>query len=259
MDTQIALGALSAYGYSIFQVSRGSLHLYFDTAAMLITIILLGGYVESLSRDKVTHGITELYQMARQKVRLLREGVERWAALDAVEAGEEFAVMQDERIPVDGRVVSGAARIDESFITGESRPIKRSAGEDVAAGGLLLEGDLVLRATSKGSESSLNQIVNLLQEALSRKNRVELIADRITRWLVPAVLTISAGTAAFLLLHRNYGFDEFHAQGCYGAGDYLPVCTWDRGAPCKGGLSGYGTVKGHSDTGSFRAGDNKGP
>jgi heavy metal translocating P-type ATPase len=208
MDTLIALGSLSAYGYSLFQLSRGSLHLYFDTAAMLITIVLLGTYVENHAREKVTHGITELYQLARQKVRLLREGVERWVVSDGVEAGEEFVVKKGERIPVDGRIISGVAHIDESFLTGESRPVKRSAGDDVAAGGVVLEGGLFLQARSRGSDSSINQIVNLLQEALSRKNRIELIADRITRWLVPGVLLLAAVTAACLLLWGHSSLDE---------------------------------------------------
>jgi len=208
MDALIALGALSAYGYSVVQMSRGSLHVYFDTAAMLITIVLLGRYVETHSRGKVTREITALFQLTSQKVRVLREGVERWVASAAVEPGEEFAVEQGERIPVDGRILAGPGHMDESFLTGESRPVKRIAGDDVLAGGLLLEGHLILKASSKGSESSLNQIVDLLQQALTRKNRVELAADRIMGWLIPAVLFLATGTAAYLLLDGHASLDE---------------------------------------------------
>jgi len=208
MDLLIALGSLSAYGYSLFQLFRGGLHVYFDTAAMLITIVLLGTYVEIRSRDRVTRGIAELDHLAVQKVRLLKEGAERWAASAVVEVGEAFRVEKGERIPVDGRIVSGAAYVDESFLTGESRPVKRSAGDEAAAGGLLLEGDLTLQSTSRGSESSIHQVINLLQEGLARKNRQELIADRLTRWLVPAILLLAAGTAAFLFYGRQLALNE---------------------------------------------------
>jgi Cu2+-exporting ATPase/Cu+-exporting ATPase len=198
MDTLIASGSLSAYLYSLVGLARGSLHLYFDTSAMLITLVLLGRYIELRARDRVAGGMTELYRLARQKARLATKGPERWVVSEAVKAGDECLVKKNERIPVDGRIISGRAVLDESFLTGESRPVKRSAGDRVMAGGLVLEGEAVISAVSAGPESSLAQMVNLMQEALSRKNPVELIADRITKRLVPAVMLLA--TATFLYL-----------------------------------------------------------
>jgi heavy metal translocating P-type ATPase len=205
MDTLISVGSLSAYGYRLLQLSRGSLHVYFDTAAMLITLVLLGRAIENSARDKVTRGIHELYGLARHKVRLLKEGVERWVAPEAVEAGDAFGAVKGERISVDGIILSGRARVDESFLTGEPRPVKKSVGDKVMAGSRILEGDLLLRAACHGTQSSISRMTALLQEALSRKDPVENMADRITLRLVPAILVLAGGTALVLALTGSPG------------------------------------------------------
>jgi heavy metal translocating P-type ATPase len=198
MDTLIAAGALAAYFYSIIQVASGSLQIYFDTASMLITLVLLGRYIESRAREKVSRGLKELYELAGQKVHLLGEGAERWASPQTVLPGTEFLVFAGERSPLDGRVTSGRARMDESILTGESRPVTKDVGDEVMGGTLLLEKELKLKATRTGLESSLGQMIKLIQEALSKKNPFELRSDRIMRWFVPAVLALAAGTALYL-------------------------------------------------------------
>ncbi|MEW6667786.1 MAG: heavy metal translocating P-type ATPase [Thermodesulfobacteriota bacterium] len=205
MDTLISVGSLSAYGYSLFQMSKGSLHVYFDTAAMLITLVLIGRSIENHARERVTRGIHELYGLARQKVRLLREGVERWVASEAVEAGDTFGARKGERVSVDGIILNGQARLDESFLTGEPRPVKKSEGDTVLAGSLILEGDLLLRAASHGAQSSISRMMALLQEALDRKNPAENLADRISPRLVSAVLALAGGTALVLGLTGSPG------------------------------------------------------
>jgi heavy metal translocating P-type ATPase len=227
MDTLISVGALAAYFYSIVQMARGSLHLYFDTTSMLITLVLLGKYVETHARERVSAGITDLYKLANQKVRLFTPtptlppqgggnsaggglaegGKERWAPSKDVKAGDEFLVFAGERIPLDGQIISGHGTVDESILTGESRPIKKRLGEEVKGGVLLLDGQLALRTTRVGQESSLGQMVTLMQEALSRKNPVELLADRITRWFVPIIFVI-AGVVAIFLWRSNSSLDE---------------------------------------------------
>ena len=234
MDTLISAGALAAYFYSIVQMARGSLHLYFDTASMLITLVLLGKYVETHARERVSAGITDLYKLANQKVRLFTPtptlpyqgggdlpcgvssatpqsegegGKERWVPSKDVKSGDEFLVFAEERIPLDGQIISGHGTVDESILTGESRPIKKKPGEEVRGGVLLLDGQLTLRTTRVGQESSLGQMITLMQEALSKKNPVELLADRITRWFVPIIFAI-AGVVALSLWRSNSSLDE---------------------------------------------------
>ncbi len=199
MDTLIAAGVLSAYFYSVVAMLGGSLHVYFDTASMLVTLVLLGRFIETRAKEKISGAITALFHAASGKVRISKDGREIWTASDKVSRGDLFLVFPGERIPVDGRIVSGEAVVDESIITGESRPVKKGPGADVSAGSLLLDGEAKFEAVCPGNESSLSQIITLIQEALSTKNRFELLADRLTKVLVPAVLALSASILIFLL------------------------------------------------------------
>jgi heavy metal translocating P-type ATPase len=217
MDTLIAVGSLAAYCYSFVQLLRGSLHLYFDTGSMLITIVLVGRYIESHARDRVSRGITDLYHLAHQKVRLVirnadecggggdhagegggEGGKERWVSSEALNPGDLFVVLAGERVPLDGRVIAGRGILDESVLTGEARPVKKSPGDDVMAGALLQEGEIRVQTTRVGRESSLGQMISLMQDALAGKNPAELMADRVTRWFVPGILLVAAVTCLVL-------------------------------------------------------------
>ena len=227
MDSLISIGALAAYSYSLVQLARGSIHLYFDTPAMIITFVLLGKYIETHARERVLAGITDLYELAHQKVRIFtptlplpRQGEEelagggwaqgekeRWVPLEEVKPGDDFLVLAGERAPLDGQVLSGQGEMDESILTGEARPVKKQPGDEVMGGVLLLAGELKIRTTRIGRESSLGQMITLMQEALSKKNPAELLADRITRWFVPAILVI-AGLTTFYLWLSQVSLDE---------------------------------------------------
>lgn len=207
MDTLIAVGTLAAYFYSVVRMLGGSLHLYFDTASMLVTLALLGKYIEMQARERASRGIDELYELTGSKVRVSKEGAERWAPSDTVQPGEEFLVLEGERIPIDGRIIEGSANLDESVLTGESRPVKKSVGDEASGGSLLLDGELRLRATRTGTDSSISRMAALMQEALTRKNPIELLADRITRRLVPVVLLLAALTALYLITWRSFAPD----------------------------------------------------
>ena len=200
MDMLISVGALAAYFFSIIQIVKGSHHVYFDTASMLITLVLLGRYIETNAREKVSRGVKDLEELANQKVRLSGEGRERWASPDKVAPGEEFLVLVGERVPLDGRITSGRTKVDESILTGESRPVTKDVGDEVMGGTLLLEKKLRLKATRAAREGALGQMIELVQEALSKKNPFELLSDRIMRWFVPAVLALASGTAFCLWL-----------------------------------------------------------
>jgi heavy metal translocating P-type ATPase len=212
MDTLVALGALSAYFYSVAMMSKGSLHLYFDTSAMLVTLVLLGKYVEKEARDRASRGMTMLCNLSVGKVRFVRGGNEIWVSSAKANPGDEFLVRSGERIPLDGSVVSGHADLDESILTGESRPVRRSPGGTVLGGSLVLDGCLRLCATRVAAESGVNQLVALMHHALNNQNPIELLADRITRWLVPATICMAAATVAYLF-SQGFSLDEAMLRG----------------------------------------------
>jgi heavy metal translocating P-type ATPase len=199
MDALIAIGVVSTYSYSVMAMLRGSPHVYFDTASMLITLVLLGRFIEIRTKEKISGAITTLLNAASGKVRIVRDGRETWTPSEKVSTGDLFLVFPGERVPVDGRIFSGTAVLDESIITGESRPVKKGPGVDVSAGSLLLDGEVKFEAARPGSENSLRQIIALIEEALSTRNRFEVFADRAMRVLVPAVLSLSALIAVYLL------------------------------------------------------------
>jgi heavy metal translocating P-type ATPase len=145
--------------------------------------------------------------LANKKVRVWTTGKERWVSSDVVEAGDQFLVCTSERIPLDGRVIFGQARVDESILTGEPRPVEKGPGDEVMGGTLLLDGELRLSATRVGSESFIGQMIRLMQDALGKKNRMELFSDRIMRWFVPAVVVLAAGTAMYLV-SQGVSMDE---------------------------------------------------
>jgi len=194
MESLIAIASLSAYFYSVYRMSQGSLYLYFDTSSMLITLVLLGRWIEIHIRGKVAAGITGLHHLTRTKVRFLDRGGERWVSSDALSPGDSFLVSAGERVPLDGEVLEGRGDMDESILTGEARPVPKRPGEGVKAGSLLLGGEMKVRATRVGRESSLGQVAALMQAALDMKNPAELMADRITRWFVPAILAMAGAT-----------------------------------------------------------------
>ncbi|MBI5441817.1 MAG: heavy metal translocating P-type ATPase [Deltaproteobacteria bacterium] len=200
MDVLVGAGALSAYAYSLVQLGRGSLHLYFDTAATLVAVVLFGRYLELRAKERISARVRELQELARGKARVRAPGGERWVSSSAVSPGDELVVREGETVPVDGRLLAGPAQLDEAVLTGESRPVVRGEGEPVRAGARVLEGDALLRADRPGSESSLRLLAREVEDALGRKGRAELLADRLTRRLVPGVLLLSAGCAVWLLL-----------------------------------------------------------
>lgn len=200
MDSLLAAGSLSAYAYSLVALAAGSLHLYFDTAAALVSLALLGRAVEGRARERLTAPEADLRGRAGGKARLRAGGGERWVPAAAVAPGDELVVEPGEAVPADGLVVEGSGRLDESALTGEARPVARGPGDEVAGGALLVDGRLRLRALRPTAESAAGRLVALAEEALARRSPAEHLADRLTRRLVPAVLGLAAAAAAWLLL-----------------------------------------------------------
>ena len=198
METLISLGALSAYGLSVYQLFRGSLHMYFDTASMLVTLILLGKYLEARIRYRAILGVEEIYELLPGKARVETEAGERYASIEAVASGDVVRALEQEQIPVDGVILSGEGRVDESKLTGESRLRTTRTGDTVLGAGLLVSGELRIRVTGVGSGSAIGRMIALMEEAMVQKNPAERLTDRIMAVFGPVVILVALATGAAL-------------------------------------------------------------
>ena len=198
METLISLGALSAYGLSVYQLFRGSLHMYFDTASMLITLVLLGKYLEARIRCRAILGVEEIYELLPGKARVETEAGERYASIEAVASGDVVRTLEQEQIPVDGVVLSGEGRVDESKLTGESRLRTKRAGDTVLGASLLVSGELRVRVAGVGSKSAVGRMITLMEEAVVQKNPAERLTDRIMAVFGPVVILVALATGAVL-------------------------------------------------------------
>lgn len=193
METLLALGITAAWGYSAVQAFRGGGHIYFDISCAIVTLVLLGKYVERNAKDGATRSVAMLYQMLPAKARVLKDGKERFVAIDSLHPGDTFLVKAGERIPADGVVLDGDAFADESILTGESHPVPKQVGDAVAGGSLNSGGILQVRVSAAGADTVLARIVAAVEAALMRRSEVERVADRISRIFVPAVIALAAG------------------------------------------------------------------
>jgi len=196
MESLLAMGILTAYGYSVVLAFAGSTHVYFDTACAIVTLVLAGKMIERGAKEKTARGLTLLYRLMPTKVRLLADGAERFVSLDALRPGAHFLVKSGERIPADGVVVQGRSHADESVLTGESAPRPKAPGDSVICGSVSAGGVLEIRATRVGADSTLAQIVRTVEQAAASRTRVERAVDRVARIFVPVVLALAVLTFA---------------------------------------------------------------
>ncbi|QAZ39289.1 copper-transporting ATPase [Methylibium sp. Pch-M] len=199
MDLLVALGTSAAYGLSVWQLlwghaTHGDPHLYFEASAVVITLVLLGKWLEARAKRQTTAAIRALQALRPETARVLRDGVETELPLTALVRGDLVVVRPGERLPVDGLVEEGASHLDESLLTGESLPVARGAGERVIGGSLNGEGLLRVRATALGAESTLARIVRLVETAQAAKAPIQQLVDRVSAVFVPVVLVIAALT-----------------------------------------------------------------
>ncbi|NTU41839.1 MAG: cadmium-translocating P-type ATPase [Nitrospirales bacterium] len=203
MDSLITIGAGSAFVYSIYEIFTGG-KVYFDTAAMIITLILLGRFIETTAKGSASSAIqrlTELSPLEATKLAPSSSGYEREVVpVSTVKAGDLLEVLPGERIPLDGVVVEGESEVDEALLTGESRPIMKTAGSAVIGGSINLYGRLIFRVTKTGRETVLSQIIQAVEDAQTQKPRLQRVADRVVGVFVPAILVISLATVIFHLL-----------------------------------------------------------
>jgi len=196
MDLLVVMGTLSAFGLSVFLMltvdpNYGHEHLYFEASTAVITLVLLGKWMESRAKRSTTQAIRALMKLRPQNARVIKDGQEITVPAEAVASGDIVIVKPGEKIPVDGEIVEGATQVDESLITGESLPVSKGNGDMVTGGAINGEGMVRLRATTVGKESMLSKIIALVQGAQATKPPVQKLVDRIAAIFVPVVLVIA--------------------------------------------------------------------
>ena len=202
MDTLIALGTSAAYFYSVFATVFSDFFLnrslmpevYYETAAVVITLILLGQWFENRARGQTSEAIRELIGLQARDARVIRDGREIDIPIDEVQIGDTILVRPGEKIPVDGEIISGSSTIDEAMVTGESIPVKKQPGDEVIGATINKTGSFQFRATRVGADTVLAQIVQLVQDAQGSKAPIQRLADKVTGWFVPAVIAIAIAT-----------------------------------------------------------------
>ena len=198
MDLLVACGTSTAYGYSLYllltlnEAATGAL--YFEASAVIITLVLLGKYLESRAKRGTTTAIRQLMQLRPESACVERNGQEIELPLEQVAPGDRVIVRPGEHIPVDGQIFEGSSEVDESLITGESIPVLRKTGDKVVAGAMNGSGLLKLSATAVGADSTLAKIIHLVENAQSGKAPVQRLVDRISAIFVPVVLAIAVAT-----------------------------------------------------------------
>jgi Cu+-exporting ATPase len=192
MDVLVALGSTAAYLYSL-PVLFGwiSGHVYFETSAMIITLIKTGKYLESRAKGKTSQAIKKLMKLSPDKALVIRDGEEINIPVEEVQVGDIVLVKPGEKIPVDGVVVDGYSAVDESMLTGESLPVEKTIGDEVVGATLNKQGVLKFEATKIGKHTVLSQIIKLVEEAQGSKAPIQRIADRVSAIFVPAVVFIA--------------------------------------------------------------------
>lgn len=215
MDTLVALGSAAAFVYSAAvmfgmggaygagdeEMAMHCLHdMYFESAAMILTLITVGKMLEAYSKGKTTNAVKSLMDLAPKTAHVIRGGAETTIPADEVAAGDIFIVKPGESIPVDGEVIEGESAVDEAALTGESLPVDKGAGDTVSAATLNQNGALTCRATRVGDDTTLRQIIDMVENAVATKAPIAKIADRVSGVFVPVVITLALITGVVWLL-----------------------------------------------------------
>ena len=213
MDTLVTIGVASSYFYSIFEtimILKGKTNyvhtLYFESSAIVIFFIKIGKYIENINKDKTKKAIQDLMTITPQNAVVESNGKESTITIDEIKKGDIVICKPGEKIAVDGVIIEGITHINESFITGESAPVKREKGSKVIAGSINFEGTIKYKAEKIGKESTVSEIVRLVVEATNTKAPIAKIADKISRFFVPTVLILAViSFAVWLTITKNFG------------------------------------------------------
>jgi heavy metal translocating P-type ATPase len=209
METLITAGSFSAYCYSIYGVLRGSIHLYFDTASMLITLVLLGKLLERRAKDEVQQDLANFFSLRPTKVRICSEQYPegRYVAADNLRKEDILKVELHEVIPADGLIVFGEGTVDESSLTGEPYPVPKKTGDRVKSGTQVIRGMFKIKAEGVGEDSIVGQMITIMENALGQKTPFEGKTERALQWFVPVVIALAVGTGVVCLL-SGLSFDQ---------------------------------------------------
>jgi Cu+-exporting ATPase len=215
METLIVLGTSAAYFYSLAATWWIGGAVYYETAAVIITLITFGRYLEARAKGRARQAIERLMRLAPQEAVRLRDGREERVLVSEVQVGDILRVRSGEAVPVDGEVLEGAAAVDESMLTGESVPVEKQAGDTVSAGTLNTDGMLLIQAQRIGGDTTLAQIMRAVERAQSSKAPVQRLADAVAAVFVPIVLFIALGTFGvwFFVLGAGFTTAMIHAVG----------------------------------------------
>ncbi len=200
MDLLVSIGTLAAYGLSVYMVWQGESHIYFEASASVVTLVMLGKWLEGRAKRQTTAAIAALQALKPETARLWVDGVESEVSLNQIQTGDQVLVRPGERIPVDGLVLDGHSHVDEALITGESEPIHKTQGNRVTGGSVNMDGLLRIQTTAVGAESTLSRIIRLVEDAQAAKPEIQKLVDKVSAIFVPVVLVI----ALFTLL--GWGF-----------------------------------------------------
>lgn len=202
MNALVMLGAGAAYAYSVVAtfapdwLPAGTDYTYFETGAVIVTLILLGRWFEARAKGRTSEAIKRLVQLQARSARVLRDGVESEIAIEHVRVGDLVLVRPGEKVPVDGEVVEGASYVDEAMVTGEPAPAHKSVGSAVIGGTINRNGALRFRAEKVGADTLLAQILRMVEQAQGAKLPIQALVDRVTNWFVPAVIAVALLTFA---------------------------------------------------------------
>lgn len=200
MDVLISMGTSAAYFFSLYNVffqpatSSGMKDLYFEAAAVIITLILLGKYLEAVAKGKTSEAIKKLMGLQAKTARVIRNGLEEDIPIEEVEAGDVVVVRPGEKIPVDGKIIEGISSIDESMLTGESLPVEKKSGDLCIGATINKFGTFKFEATKVGKDTALSQIIKLVEDAQGSKAPIQKIADQVSGIFVPVVVGIAVMT-----------------------------------------------------------------
>ena len=200
MNTLVMIGTSAAYGYSVVAtfvpqiLPAGTVHVYYEAAATIVTLILAGNYMEALAKGRASDAIRTLLDLQAKTARVLRDGEAVEVPIEDVVPGDEIRVRPGEKVPVDGTVTSGESYVDESMVTGEPDPVRKTEGEEVVGGTINKTGSFTFEATRVGEGTVLSQIVEMVEEAQGSKPPIQSLADQVVRVFVPIVLAIATIT-----------------------------------------------------------------
>ncbi|MDX5403296.1 MAG: heavy metal translocating P-type ATPase, partial [Rhodobacterales bacterium] len=197
MNSLVAVGTMAAYAYSMVAtfapglLPPGTVNVYYEAAAVIVTLILLGRYLEARAKGRTSQAIGRLVGLQAKTARVRRDGVTQEIAVDRVLPGDLVELRPGERVPVDGEVIEGESWVDESMITGEPVPVEKRVGAVVVGGTVNQTGALAFRATAVGADTMLAQIIRMVEAAQGGKLPIQALVDKVTMWFVPAVIAVA--------------------------------------------------------------------